>query len=125
MLVVFHQVVAGEVCGQPLHHLVDLVLLQSRRIAEFRGDVFSAGGSTFSNLSLCEATDLCRRITGRELSVGAQPANRPADVIWFVTDNRATTERLNWRPTRTAEDILRDIRDWLAGQPGLLEALFQ
>lgn len=104
--------------------LVDLVLLQSRRIAEFRGDVFSAGGSTFSNLSLCEATDLCRRITGRELSVGAQPANRPADVIWFVTDNRPTTARLGWAPTRTAETILRDVHAWLESHPDLERAIF-
>jgi CDP-paratose 2-epimerase len=25
--------------------------------------------------------------------------NRPADVVWFVTDNRPTTARLGWRPT--------------------------
>ena len=104
--------------------LVDLVLLQSRRIAEFRGDVFPAGGSTFSNLSLREATDLCQAITGRRLALGAQPENRPADVIWFVTDNRLTTARLGWRPTRSAETILRDIHNWLDAHPDLETALF-
>ena len=105
--------------------LVDLVLLQSRQIASFRGDVFSAGGSTFSNLSLIEATDLCQRLTGHRIPLSAEPGNRPADVIWFVTDNRPTTERLGWRPTRTAETILRDIRDWLAARPDLVAALFR
>ncbi|HRT04350.1 MAG TPA: NAD-dependent epimerase/dehydratase family protein [Kiritimatiellia bacterium] len=104
--------------------LVDLVLLQSRRIAEFRGDVFPAGGSTFSNLSLREATDLCQRITGRRLPMSAQPENRPADVIWFVTDNRPTTARLGWRPTRSAETILRDVHAWLDAHPDLEAALF-
>ena len=104
--------------------LVDLVLLQSRRIAEFRGDVFPAGGSTFSNLSLQEATGLCQAITGRRLPLSAQPENRPADVIWFVTDNRPATARLGWRPTRAAETILRDIHAWLDAHPDLEAALF-
>lgn len=105
--------------------LIELVLLQSRQIGGFRGDIFPAGGGTHSSLSLLEATDLCQRLTGNRMPLGSQPANRPADVIWFVTDNRVTTERLGWRPTRTAEDILRDIRDWLAAQPGLLQTILQ
>ena len=104
--------------------LVELVLLQSRRIAEFRGDVFPAGGSTVSNLSLREATDLCQTITGRRLPLSTQLTNRPADVIWFVTDNGLTTARLGWRPARSAETILRDVKAWLDAHPDLEAALF-
>lgn len=104
--------------------LVDLVLLQSRQISSFRGEIFPVGGSTFSSLSLLEATDLCQRLTGNRIPLSEQPENRPADVIWFVTDNRPTTERLGWRPTRDAETILRDTRDWLASRPQLLASLF-
>ncbi len=104
--------------------LVELVLRQSEQIAGFRGEIFPAGGSTGSNLSLCEATALCQRLTGNRIPVGAQPGNRPADVIWFVTDNRPTTERFGWRPARTAENILQDVRDWLTARPDLLAALF-
>ncbi len=104
--------------------LVELVLLQAGRIAEFRGNVFPAGGAAFSSLSLQEATVLCQRLTGRRIPVSAQPENRPADVIWFLTDNRRTTERLGWKPARDAETILRDIRDWLLAHPDLTAALF-
>lgn len=104
--------------------LVDLVLLQSRRISEFRGEVFPAGGSSFSSLSLQEATEICRRLAGRGVPVSAQPENRPADVIWFLTDNRSTIERLGWKPSRNAETILRDIRDWLLAHPDLTAAIF-
>ena len=104
--------------------LVELVLLQAGRIAEFRGDVFPAGGSAFSSLSLQEATVLCQRLTGHQIPVSAQPENRPADVIWFLTDNRRTTERLGWKPARDAETILRDIRDWLLAHPDLTAAIF-
>lgn len=104
--------------------LVDLVLRQAARIGQFRGDVFPAGGSAFSSLSLREATDLCRRLTGQAVPTSAQPENRPADVIWFATDNRRTTERLGWKPARDAETILRDIRDWLRKNPDLMAAIF-
>jgi CDP-paratose 2-epimerase len=104
--------------------LIDLVLQQSREITSFRGEIFPAGGSTASNLSLLETTDLCRQITGHELPMGAIADTRPADVIWFVTDNRPTTERFGWQPTRNAETILRDIHGWLTAQPDLLSSLF-
>ncbi len=104
--------------------LVELVLVQSRQIATCRGEIYPAGGGPGSSLSLLETTRLCQQLTGLQPPVGAQPDNRPADVIWFVTNNRSTTERFGWRPTRNAETILRDIRDWLAAEPGLLANLF-
>ncbi len=104
--------------------LVELILMQSRQIADFRGEIFPAGGSTFSNLSLLETTDLCRKITGNEIPMGAVAETRPADVIWFVTNNQPTTDRFGWHPTRTAETILRDIHGWLKSQPDLLTSIF-
>lgn len=104
--------------------LVDLIRLQAKRIGEFRGDIFPAGGSAFSSLSLCEATALCQQLTGHTVPVSAQPENRPADVIWFLTDNRRTTEQLGWKPTRDATTILRDIHDWLQAYPDLTAAIF-
>jgi len=104
--------------------LVELVLMQSQQIGDFRGEILPAGGSTVSNLSLLEATALCRKITGHEIPVGSQAETRPADVLWFVTDNHPTTERFGWRPTRDAETILRDIHAWLTSHPELLTTLF-
>lgn len=103
--------------------LVELILLQASQIVNFRGEIFPVGGSTFSNLSLLEATDLCQRLTGNRIPISAQPENRPADVIWFVTDNRPTTERFGWRPMRTVDTILCDIHGWLASQPEMFSVL--
>jgi len=104
--------------------LVDLVLMQSRRISDFRGEIFPVGGSTFANLSLLETTDLCQRITGHKIPMDSVAETRPADVLWYVTDNRITTERFGWCPTRTAETILRNIHGWLSSHPDLLASLF-
>lgn len=102
--------------------LTALVLLQAARMAEFRGEVFNVGGSTTANLSLCETTRLCQTLTGRTLDIGSDPVERPADLRWFVMNNRAVTARLGWKPKRGAEDILRDTYEWIHRNEGTLRA---
>ena len=117
---------AGKQVRDLLHidDLVDLVLLQAGRMAEFRGDLFPVGGGPDSSLSLLEATSLCRQLTGQAPPVSSVKDTRPADVAWYITDNRLAAERLGWRPKHHAEAVLRDIRDWLQANPGLLDSLF-
>ena len=93
--------------------LCRLILVQAQRIGEFRGQVFHAGGGTTANCSLLETTALCREITGREVPVGVDGADRPADVIWYVTDNADTEKTFGWKPQRDAREILADIHGWL------------
>ncbi|HEY3450191.1 MAG TPA: NAD-dependent epimerase/dehydratase family protein [Myxococcales bacterium] len=93
--------------------LCDLVQLQLAQIDRLRGEVFHAGGSTVANLSLVETTALCQEITGRQVPIQGSPENRPADVIWYVTDNRGTSERFGWTPRRDARAVLADTYAWL------------
>jgi len=104
--------------------LTELILRQAGRIREFHGDVFNAGGSAFSNLSLRETTALCRALTGRNLDIGARPENRPADLKWFVMNNGATSARFDWRPRRDAATILRDTHEWLRTNESDFRAVF-
>lgn len=60
-----------------------------------------------------ETTELCRKITGNEASVGREPGNRPADVIWFITDSGLTEKEFNWRPQKGPQEILADIHSWI------------
>lgn len=105
--------------------LVDLLLIQWQQMSGFRGEIFAVGGGPASALSLQETTALCRRITGREVPMAEEPHNRPADMIWFVTDIRPTCQRFGWRPQRPPEIILQDIHQWLAAHPELLHTLFR
>jgi len=93
--------------------LAELVAAQIAAIGRFRGEVFNVGGSAEVSLSLAEATELCRQITGRRLEIGRVPENRPADVIWYITDNGNTAEVFQWRPRRGAAQILTDTFNWL------------
>ena len=96
-----------------IQDLVNLIEKQIARIEEFRGQVFNVGGSTCSSLSLQETTALCQKITGNKVNIDASPVDRPADIIWYVTDNGDTEATFQWKPERNPETILTDIFDWL------------
>ena len=90
-----------------LLHIADLTALVSKQVEaidSYRGEMFHAGGSVQSNLSLCETTALCQKITGNTVSITADPQDRPADVIWYVTDNGRTETAFDWKPERSAEN---------------------
>lgn len=93
--------------------LTGLVRKQIANLAQYRGQVFHAGGGAQGSLSLLETTRFCQQITGKSVSITPDAADRPADVIWFVMDNGATTAAFDWQPTRSPETILGDIYHWL------------
>jgi CDP-paratose 2-epimerase len=111
-----------------LLHINDLVLLIKKQINEvgrFHGEVFNVGGSSFSNLSLCETTALCQKITGKKVPVSSMPDNRPVDVKWYITDNGNTESVFNWKPTKKPEVILSDIHSWLSAHARTFSGLFK
>jgi CDP-paratose 2-epimerase len=103
---------------------VALVVKQIAQIADHHGRVFNVGGSSLANLSLMEATALCQEITGHEVNITSDAANRPADVIWFVTDNGDTESIFDWRPRNSARGILEDTYSWLCGNEDTTQRLF-
>ncbi len=105
-------------------HIADFVALVRRQIADFdawHGNVYNVGGGMAGSISLKEATKFCGSLTGKHLHVGNEPATRPADVIWYVTDNTLVSKTFKWAPERSPEQTLSDIRDWMLslGRPGL------
>jgi CDP-paratose 2-epimerase len=99
-----------------LLHVEDLARLIAEQLPnmdKYAGKLFNAGGGVDGSLSLRELTELCRRITGNTIPIGSCPKTRPADFPLYITDHRRLTEFGGWRPSRTPEDILVDIHQWL------------
>ena len=97
-------------------HVADLYDLIRRQIAAAhpgRCDVFNAGGGSGNTVSLCELTELCRRLSNVELAIGQRPETHPADIPWYVTDNSAVTRTYGWQPSRRVADIVGETFDWL------------
>jgi CDP-paratose 2-epimerase len=106
---------AGKQVRDLLHidDLIELILKQIEKIKEFRGTIFNAGGSSFSNLSLVETTRICSELSGNKIEILSSGETRPADVKWFVTDNGRTESQFNWHPTRNPQTIMTDIYNWI------------
>ncbi len=105
-----------------LLHVDDLSSLVARQVQclvdddpVFRGEVFNVGGSAGVTLSLKETTAICAQLTGHRLEIGSVAPTRPGDLIWYVTDNGRTAEAFDWKPSRSAQDILQDTFQWIRG----------
>ena len=99
-----------------LLHVADLVDLVDGQLADpeaWRGFTGNVGGGRGVSLSLAEATRICRELTGNEVPIEPVLENRPGDVPLYISDCSALFERTDWRPRRSAEDVLSDLHEWL------------
>jgi CDP-paratose 2-epimerase len=99
-----------------LLHVEDLIELLADQLARpdhWDGVVANVGGGRACSLSLREATELCRELTGSEVPVTASAAARPGDVPVYVSDCGRLFEHTDWRPSRSARATLADIAAWI------------
>lgn len=106
-----------------IEDLIDLVRLQLPTLSTCRAEVYNVGGGRHSNLSLLEATQACRDITGNRVPVAETDEERPADVIWYLTDHTEVSRQFDWTPKRSAIDVLRDTYAWMQEADALLRTL--
>lgn len=102
--------------------LADLIVTQVEGLERFDGALFNVGGGRACSLSLQETTALCQQISGRTIPITPNPDTRVADILLYVTDNARVTAATGWAPRRTAEDVLRDLHDWMVAHAAELEA---
>jgi len=72
--------------------------------------VYNLGGGRESNVSMIEAIELCRQISGRELDYTLSEQARIGDHRWWISDLQAfKSDHPQWRLTYGIEEVLRDI----------------
>jgi CDP-paratose 2-epimerase len=94
--------------------LIDLLDDQLARPEHWDGIVANVGGGRACSLSLREATELCRELTGAEVRVESAGEDRPGDVPVYISDCARLFAHCDWRPRRGARDTLADIAAWAA-----------
>jgi CDP-paratose 2-epimerase len=94
--------------------LVDLLDDQLLRPEHWDGMVANVGGGRDGSLSLVEATDLCRELTGNEVPVEAAGEDRPGDIPVYIADCGRLYRHTDWRPARGPRETLADISAWIA-----------
>jgi CDP-paratose 2-epimerase len=93
--------------------LYRLLLIELGELEKLSGSVFNAGGGRMVSLSLQEATELCRKITGKRIPIESVVENRVADLPVYLTDNTRVRAATGWQAEETAEKTLTDIYTWV------------
>ncbi|HEX8754579.1 MAG TPA: NAD-dependent epimerase/dehydratase family protein [Solirubrobacterales bacterium] len=110
-----------------LLHVDDLVDLVERQLLDpgsWDGRTVNVGGGRECSLSLLETTEICRRLTGNEVPIGSVRETRQGDVPVYLSDCARLFSLDEWRPRRSAEQVLADIHEWIAAdEERIAEAL--
>jgi CDP-paratose 2-epimerase len=101
----------------------DLVIDQIANFDAYAGHHWNVGGGVKNSVSLREATELCREITGRSVEVVSTDENRPSDLRSYITDHRAVSAVRGWAPRRDARRTIADIAGWIDGEGAPLRAV--
>jgi CDP-paratose 2-epimerase len=100
-----------------LLHVEDLVDLVERQLlapGEWDGRTVNVGGGRECSLSLLETTAICRELTGNEVPVEPVEQTRAGDVPIYLSDCGKIFGLDEWRPRRSAKQVLTDIHEWIA-----------
>lgn len=100
-----------------LLHVEDLVDLVERQLlapGEWDGRTVNVGGGRECSLSLRETTAICQRLTGNEVPIDPVEETRQGDVPIYLSDCTRLFGLDEWRPRRSAEQVLADIHEWIA-----------
>jgi CDP-paratose 2-epimerase len=99
-----------------LLHVDDLLELIEEQLTAPRrwaGQTLNVGGGRGCSLSLREATEICRALTGNEVAIDPDPEPRPGDVRVYLSDCRELFSRTAWRPRHGARETLEAILAWI------------
>ena len=105
--------------------LVDLVERQLMNSAAWDGRTVNVGGGRGCSLSLLETTEICRRLSGNEVPIAAAPETRSGDIPVYLSDCARLYGLDEWRPQRSAEQVLADIHEWIAADEARIAAALQ
>jgi CDP-paratose 2-epimerase len=108
-----------------LLHVEDLVDLVERQLLapeKWDGRTVNVGGGRGCSLSLAETTELCRELTGNEVPIEPVLETRQGDVPIYLSDCARLFGLDEWRPRRSARDVLTDIHMWVASDPERIAA---
>jgi len=74
------------------------------------GEVYNAGGSRHSNISMIEAIHKIEKIMNKKAQVEYLDTNRIGDHIWYISDvSKFKKQYPKWKYTYNVDDIIREI----------------
>ena len=101
----------------------DLLLDQLANFDSYQDGRYNVGGGREISASLLELTELCRRVTGKTISVEPSKEQRPGDLRVYISDSRRVSRVNGWRPSRGVETTVEDLYRWLSDRSELLRTI--
>lgn len=108
-----------------LLHVEDLVDLVERQLLNpdaWDGRTVNVGGGRQCSLSLAETTEICRELSGNEVAIEPVLETRAGDVPVYISDCARLFGLDEWRPLRSAEQVLADIHEWIVSDEARIAA---
>ena len=93
--------------------MLEVLDLQIKKIARFRGEVFNLGGGAANAVSLREATAAMQEISSRTSPITVSDKARQGDIVLYWTDNRKAAQQLDWKPKTDLRTGFVRIFDWI------------
>jgi len=117
---------SGKQVRDMLHvrDLYDLLILQLNEAAKFSGQVFNVGGGKQNTVSLLELTQLCQRISGKQIAISRDPETRAVDIPWYVNNCAKIESLTQWRPKISVKGIIENIAAWMNEYQKQLQPIF-
>jgi len=107
-----------------IEDLVNLLEIQISSLDKYNGEVYNVGGGYNNTLSLLEATEICRDITGNTIPVEPVFENRQGDIPIYISDISKVKKHAGWEPKRSARDVLEDIYKWIYDYESQIREMF-
>ncbi len=91
----------------------EIIHLQIRRLKKINNKTFNIGGGPRNSISLKNLTKRCEVLTNNKIRIKKTPRTSIFDIPYYVTDNKKINKFYNWSPSKSINDILKDIYFWL------------
>ena len=104
--------------------VADLVIKQIRGSSTVKEKIINIGGGSRNSMSLLELNAACERLYGKKIPVGKIPENRPYDIPYVAMDYSKAEKLWNWKPTKTADQIVEEICKWSLDNKDFIRSLW-
>ncbi len=99
-------------------------LIEKQMQNKSNAEIFNVGGGESGSISLFELTEMCKKITQKNVEIKSNQDTSSVDVPYFVTDSNLVSKRYQWKPKKNVAVIVKDIYEWLSKNENNLKPLF-
>ena len=96
-----------------------IIYLQIKKLNKVNNATFDVGGGTKNSISLKDLTIKCEKLTKNKIKIGKISKTSIFDIPYYVTNNSKVKKNYKWEPSKSVDQILKDIYIWLNNNKNL------